>query len=363
MKVLLLAPSPHLAGGISRWTRHILNYYQKHKENCDLDYLCTTQSKYSVKRTFVTRIYYGFINYFRVILIFKHNISLSNYDVVHITTSASISLLKDLFLINIARRKNIKSVVHFRFGRIPELVTMKNWEWKLLKKVINCADVAVTIDLKSYMTLISEGFTNVANLPNPISDEILNTINEKKNIAAQPRSIIFVGQMLETKGIYELVEVCSKIPDIKLNMFGLLPKGVKKKLLDLAGYDSDKWLNIAGEVDYDLVVINMMTSFVFVLPTYTEGFPNVILESMACGCPIVACGVGAIPEMLAIDSDTPCGICIEPRNKVQLKEAIEYMLDNPESAKIFGDRAKQRVVENYSIDSIWESLLGIWGNC
>mgnify|MGYP003177915855 CR=1 FL=1 len=41
MKVLLIAPSPDLAGGISRWTKHILNYYKEHTEDCNLDYLCS----------------------------------------------------------------------------------------------------------------------------------------------------------------------------------------------------------------------------------------------------------------------------------------------------------------------------------
>lgn len=360
IKVLLIAPSPNLAGGISRWTKHILHYYKINNSDCNLDYLCSAQYKYSLKKSLFERLYSGVFNYIKVILKFIKRVSYSNYDVAHITTSASISLIKDLWLIKIAKHHNIKSIVHFRFGRIPELFEKNNWEWKLLKKVVSSADMAITIDLKSYASLVSAGFRNVVNLPNPLSNEILEKVEQNNDLIIQPRTIIFVGQMLRTKGIYELVEVCSQIPNIRLNMYGSLPKGVEHNLKDLAGEDSDKWLNIAGEIDYDLIINKMKGASIFVLPTYTEGFPNVILESMACGCPIVASKVGAIPEMLAAETSAPCGILIEPKNKLQLKEAIEYLLANPDKAKILGNRAKERVRKEYSIDSVWRKMVNIW---
>lgn len=79
----------------------------------------------------------------------------------------------------------------------------------------------------------------------------------------------------------------------------------------------------------------MLKCTVFVLPTYTEGFPNVVLESMACGCPIVATSVGAIPEML----DGGAGIVIEPRNVEQLRDAVAWVLENPERAAEMGAQA------------------------
>ncbi|MEQ2976843.1 glycosyltransferase family 4 protein [Butyricimonas faecihominis] len=360
MRVLLVSPSPKLPGGIARWTKHVLSYYEEHKETCKLDYLCTTQCKYSVKRNYLYRFYVGMLNYVQVIFKFRSRLLQINYDVVHITTSASISLLKDLCLINIAKYFNVKSIVHFRFGRIPELVEKKNWEWKLLKRVVYQADVVITLDMRSYTALVSMGFGNVKNLPNPLSNSILKHVEQSDNVIVQSRRIVFVGQMLETKGVYELVKVCSEIPDVKLEMYGAIPDGMRSKLLRVAGTNAENWLDIVGEIDYDLVIDKMMACSVFVLPTYSEGFPNVILESMACGCAIIASNVGAIPEMLAINSQKPCGICIEPRNKKELKKAIEFILDHPDIAQEYGKRAKERVFREYSIDSVWLRMVKIW---
>lgn len=68
---------------------------------------------------------------------------------MHITSSASLSLPKDIRLLKKARRKVIRTVIQFRFGRIPELSKNMNWEWKLLVKVIRLADVTIVIDQQS----------------------------------------------------------------------------------------------------------------------------------------------------------------------------------------------------------------------
>ena len=359
-KILLVAPSPDLAGGISRWTKHILNYSKDYGEYCELSFLSQSQHKHSLNKGCLERVRSGVTNYLILLKLFRLELLNNLYDIVHITTSASISLLKDIFLLKISKYYGVRSVIHFHFGRIPELSIKKNWEWKLLKRVIKLSDTAITIDLESYSVLLKEGFDNIVNLPNPLSPNIEHSVEINKHIRREPRSIVFVGQMLKTKGIYELVEACSQIPNIKLNMYGTLPVGVKESLISIAGNKSDKWLNIVGEVNYEQIIGKMLQGAIFVLPTYTEGFPNVILESMACGCPIIASSVGAIPEMLAVNLSEPCGICIRPKDKAELKNKIEYLLNNPEEARTLGVRARNRVCAEYSMSSVWEKLNKIW---
>jgi glycosyltransferase involved in cell wall biosynthesis len=156
-----------------------------------------------------------------------------------------------------------------------------------------------------------------------------------------------------------LVEACRQIPDIKLRMVGAVSQEMKHKLVSLAGNDSD-WLEIQGQLSHNETVSEMKSCDVFVLPTYTEGFPNVIIESMACACPIVACAVGAIPEILVEDDGKSYGQLIQPKDPEQIRVAIERYLSDQEYKRECGENARRRVRERYNVESIGVQLTKIW---
>jgi teichuronic acid biosynthesis glycosyltransferase TuaC len=64
---------------------------------------------------------------------------------------------------------------------------------------------------------------------------------------------------------------------------------------------------------------------VVTLPSYMEGCPNVVLEALACGRPVVATDVGGIPEIMS----NQCGRLIPPRDAAALAEALDSVLDRP----------------------------------
>ena len=59
------------------------------------------------------------------------------------------------------------------------------------------------------------------------------------------------------------------------------------------------------------------------LPSYMEGCPNVVLEALACGRPVVATNVGGIPEIMSDE----CGQLVPPRDPSALAQALASVLD------------------------------------
>ena len=360
MKVLLVSPYGGVPGGISRWTEHILKYYnQCGLQDCELDLVPMGRNKFvNINSPIIYRLWTALEDYSQILKNYRQTLSKKRYDVMHLTSSASLSLIKDLYIIRQAKRRGVKSVVHFRFGRIPELASKRNWEWKLLVKVVKAADQVVVIDKASYDTLCAGGFDNISLLPNPVAPHVVDIAAKNANIQRIPRSLLFVGHVVKTKGVFELLEACSKIENINLQVVGYITPEMQSQIE--AQYKDAPWLTICGERPYDEVVKDMCKCDVFVLPTYTEGFPNVILESMACGCAIVTTSVGAIPEMLEDEDGKHYGIMVEPRNVEQLKAGIEKMLSDENFKNECRANVQQRVIERYNIDSVWRQMVEIW---
>lgn len=84
---------------------------------------------------------------------------------------------------------------------------------------------------------------------------------------------------------------------------------------------------------------------VLVLPSLSEGSPNVLLEAMSAGLPIVATDVGGVSEMVS-DGDT--ALVVPPSSPSELAKALEKLLYNPELRQRLSVRAEQRLVEHFS---------------
>lgn len=360
MKVLLVSPYGGVPGGIARWTEHILKYYSQHGlQDCEMDLVPTGRDRFvNINSSIIYRLWTALTDYSKILKKYRCQLRQKRYDIMHFTSSASLSLIKDLYIIRQAKLRGVKSIVHFRFGRIPELSQARNWEWKLLVKVVKLADQVVVIDKASYDTLRENGFDNISLLPNPVAPRVVDIATENAGVEKTPRSVLFVGHVVKTKGVFELLEACSKIENINLQLVGHITPDMQAQIDGL--YKGASWLTVCGERPYAEVVKEMCKCDVFVLPTYTEGFPNVILESMACGCAIVTTPVGAIPEMLEEEDGKHYGIMVEPRNVEQLEEGIEKMLSDADFKNECRANVQQRVNERYNMDSVWRQMVNIW---
>jgi len=88
---------------------------------------------------------------------------------------------------------------------------------------------------------------------------------------------------------------------------------------------------------------------VFVLPSFAEGISNTILESMACGIPVVASDVGGNPQLVA---DGISGIVFSSDNVTALVEALKTYIVTPQLRITHGHNARQRTLNNFSLNKM-----------
>jgi glycosyltransferase involved in cell wall biosynthesis len=92
---------------------------------------------------------------------------------------------------------------------------------------------------------------------------------------------------------------------------------------------------------------------VFVLPSYADAVPNVVLEAMAAGLPVIASDVGAIPEIVG-----DAGVVVPRGDRKMLGAALSHLADDPQTRARLGERAYQRAREHYDAELAAERLAG-----
>jgi glycosyltransferase involved in cell wall biosynthesis len=182
-----------------------------------------------------------------------------------------------------------------------------------------------------------------------IQDSRLVKITPEKKIGNQ--NVLFVGRLIPVKGIEYLIiamkDVIAKKPATKLILIG---EGIdKQNLLTLSRHVGiEKNVQFVGQVSHDEVFNYMNQADILVLPSLSEGFPMVILESMACGLPIIASRVGGIPDILTNEIN---GYLVEAKDSENLANKIILLLQDDSLRKEISDNNKNEV-KKYS----WENI-------
>lgn len=364
LKVLLVSPyNAKRVGGIGTWSKSILDYFEG-SNNYSIIFQNTYNAlKGNLQSSRIRRILVGTEDTVLILVKLFFNILFKKPDVIHYTSSASLALMKDKIALFITKRIFKKRfVIHWHFGRIPEICISKDKEYDKLIDVVRRADANIVLDEKSLRSLYSEGCHNVVSIPNPMTSAIYDATKDidvaSANVNRTEGEVLFVGHILETKGVFELVWCCADCQEVKkLILVGPVLPDVKEQLLKLSQKRSDgKWLEFKGELQREEVYSYYRSCSLFCLPSYTEGFPYVILEAMAFGCPIVATDVGAIAEMLQKES----GVIITPRSETELSDAVRKLLSNKDMRDKIGVNAYTRVMSVYTNDVIFKQYEALW---
>jgi len=171
--------------------------------------------------------------------------------------------------------------------------------------------------------------------------------------------VLFVGRLVGDKGIVELTSAWSQLsaayPDARLVIVGPweprdpVPDDVRQTLeqhptVRLVGASREvrEWYALADVV---------------VLPTYREGFPNVLLEAGAMRKPVVATRVDGCVD--AVEEDRS-GILVEPRDAQALAHAIARYLSDPGLREAHGAAARERVETLFDRRAIWGAIADIY---
>lgn len=137
--------------------------------------------------------------------------------------------------------------------------------------------------------------------------------------------VVYVGRLIEAKGLRELVGSVTKLrqthPDLRTIVIGEGPYLDTLKGLIAASGQQD-CITLAGGQLPEKVAQYINAADALTLPSWSEGYPNVLVEALACGCPVVATDVGGIPEIVTSSN----GRLVPPRDTEALTDALAQTL-------------------------------------
>ena len=139
------------------------------------------------------------------------------------------------------------------------------------------------------------------------------------------RLVVYVGRLVPEKGLRELLEATAMLsqahPRVELALIGDGP--LRDELDQSARRIAGVPVHLPGALDASMVARWMAASDLITLPSYSEGHPNVLVEALASGRPVVATHVGGIPEVV----DASCGVLVAPRDVHALSVALGQVMD------------------------------------
>jgi glycosyltransferase involved in cell wall biosynthesis len=231
----------------------------------------------------------------------------------------------------VGRLRGIPSISH-AIGSDVNIVAFKPLQSRQIVRFLNgCYRVlTVSADLGLKLAKIGIQKPRLEVVYNGVDAEVFQPIAKaevrmKLGLPLEAKIITFVGSLFREKGCIELVNSFAQLDPQKNNLLlvfvgqgGMLSQ-LKSEAQSLGVAD---YVRFVGRVLHADLGPWFAASDLTTLPSYNEGVPNVIMESMSCGVPVVASDVGGIPEVLADFA----GIMVPAKNVSALTVALQQAM-------------------------------------
>jgi len=222
---------------------------------------------------------------------------------------------------------------------------------KQIIEAMNFADriLSVSEDLKTHIVRLGIDESKVEVVPNGVDTEIFKPAGKEHarntlNLPQEKNIVLFIGALRKIKGVDYLIEAAKSFvnTDTDLYMVGRddgLRKSLEKRAEEL-GISS--FVKFTGPVNHEDIPLWISAADMLVLPSLSEGRPNVILEALSCEVPVVSTDVGGIPELM-IEGET--GYLVPAKDPEQLSEKINKLLENESRREKMGKYGRESIIQ------------------
>lgn len=332
-------------GGMVSVVKNYLNY--KAWGNIKIDYVPT----HIEKNKYLLILYFGVKSLYIVF-----NAMMGKYKIAHLHTAERGSFYRKAFLVKILHRLGVKTIMHHHAAEFEQFyVSLSEDKKHYVNSILELADMNIVLS-KRLIPMIKEKApeAKVKVLYNAVNTYSSNPYN------FQAKNILFLGRLGERKGTYDLLDAIQHL-DCQIDMeyrFYLCGDGdidgVKKRMEEL--HIAHRIAHI-GWIDGEMKKEIFTNTLINVLPSYNEGLPMTILETMAYGIPNISTAIASIPEVLHDDDNA---FLITPGDVELLALRIKQLICDDAMRRKFSEKSYRLITENFSLDYNIEELKKIY---
>ncbi len=357
-RVWLVSPNPTSRGGVAAVARQIA--------------VSTLVRKYRISMlptyapgTMLERLYRGAAGILQIagVMLFKKP------DLVHVKVASGGSFARKVVVGAICRARGVPVLVHVHGGGFDQFIlnsprfvrAAASWLLEATPQVLTLSD--------RWAARLQPMFprAHIDVLPNPVEVHRYEDLAQARfaRLVQDPRvpMALFLGDLLERKGAFELIEawpeVARRFPNARLVLCGTGDADGLRASARALGVEA--LVELPGWVDGETKRRLLAEATVFTLPSHIEGMPISLLEAMASGLPSIVTPVGGILDAV---SDEAEALIVAVSDPAAIARAVIRLFESPALARRLGEAARSRVEEfdvntfAAHLDRIYQRILG-----
>lgn len=350
-EIILMSPLPPPVGGIGTWTERFINYIQNEGIHADVvkENIIGKREVFgeNSKRNLINELKRSFYIWKQL----KRKTKNNGAQIVHCNIPGTpFAILREYISAKICKRRHTPFVLHLH-STIS--MSLNSFIGRFLLKKISkkCSGIFVLNNQSfDFMSKLNKK-CRVFQIPNFVDRE---EIYFRENVNDVLSNILYVGGVVEEKGVNTIIDVACETPNIMYRMAGLSSKSVRK-YLESKNINNVELLGVLNKQQLE-VEYKKADLFMFLTKFKSEGFSVALTEAMAKGLPCISTDWAANKDMLGNYSSYQI---VDIDNSKQVLEKIQILSDKKLRYEISQYNSK-RVESDFCIDVIAKQIIKIY---
>lgn len=273
----------------------------------------------------------------------------------------------ELIPIGLKLKRKGKKVIYDVHEDIPRSILSKKYINPIFKKPISKTFeayekyaarkfdriVTATPFINQRFKLINDGTVNVNNYP--ILKELYSEKKSKSKRQSQ-KYVSYVGGFSENRGSSQIIRAANNF-DCMLKVAGPISNSSIKKEIEV--HPNITYLSIINRKEVKELLQNSIAGLVTFLPepNHINAQPNKMFEYMSAGIPVIASNFSLWKDIIETHN---CGICVDPESPEDIKNAVNYLLENPNQVIEMGKNGRKAIEQKFNWEKESKKLLNLY---